>query len=486
MVLWSLLGIGAVLVFVLMVITKVPLSYNLRNLKIRWRTSAMAALAFTLVTALLIVMLAFVNGMNRLTAGSGQPGNVLVLAEGSTDESFSNLNIGDVAEIEVQPDVVRGEDGRPMASRETYMVVNQPVPADAPPGRPKRRFLQLRGVEDARLSAEVHNLRLIAGGTWLSPSGSRLDTAADGNAAAGQPMIEVILGEGIARELGRDRSQEKRAAARNPKRLEVGDVFTMGEDPQVMEEGGSPRARKWIVVGVMDSSGSTFDSELWAKQSLVAPIFGKDTFTSLVVRTRDDQAARKFTDFLNNASQQPEPGKASSTESGQESGQPAGGGLRRTTVNAQVETEYYAGMTQMTEVFLAAIIVVTVFISIGGIFGVMNTMFAAISQRIKDIGILRLLGYSRRQILASFLMESLVIALVGGILGCLLGSAANGLTATAAVTGHTGGGKLVVLKLVVDISILAIGVLVSLSLGLFGGLLPALSAMRLKPLKALR
>jgi len=478
MVLWSLLGIGAVLVFVLMVITKVPLSYNLRNLKIRWRTSAMAALAFTLVTALLIVMLAFVNGMNRLTAGSGQPGNVLVLAEGATDESFSNLNIGDVAEIEVQPDVVRGEDGRPMASRETYMVVNQPVPADAPPGRPKRRFLQLRGVEDARLSAEVHNLRLIAGGTWLSPSGSRLDTAADGNAAIGQPMIEVILGEGIARELGRDRSQEKRAAARNPNRLEVGDVFTLGEDPQAMEEGGSPRARKWIVVGVMDSAGSTFDSELWAKQSLVAPIFGKDTLTSLVVRTRDDRAARKFADFLNNTSQQPEPGK--------ESGQPAGGGLRRTTVNAQVETEYYAGMTQMTEVFLAAIIVVTVFISIGGIFGVMNTMFAAISQRIKDIGVLRLLGYSRRQILASFLMESLVIALVGGILGCLLGSAANGLSATAAVTGHTGGGKLVVLKLVVDISVLAVGVLVSLSLGLFGGLLPALSAMRLKPLKALR
>ncbi len=156
MVLWSLLGIGALVVFSLLVIAKVPLSYNLRNLTVRWRITLLTALAFTLVTALLIVMLAFVNGMNRLTSGSGQPGNVLILAEGATDESFSNLNIADVAEIEVQPDVVRGKDGRPMASRETYMVVNQPVPPDAPPGRPKRRFLQLRGVE--RLPADLQRV----------------------------------------------------------------------------------------------------------------------------------------------------------------------------------------------------------------------------------------------------------------------------------------------------------------------------------------
>jgi hypothetical protein len=479
-VIWTLLSVGALLVFALVVLAKVPLAYNLRNLTVRWRTTVLTALAFTLVTALLIVMLAFVNGMNRLTAASGQPGNVLVLAEGATDETFSNLNIADLAEIEVQADVVRAKDGRPLASRETYMVVNQPVPADAPPGRPKRRFLQLRGVEDPHLAAEVHNLRLLPGGTWFSASGSRLEPAAEGQTASPHPLIEVVLGEGIARELGRDRPPHKLASARNPHRLDVGDVFLLGEDPQALEDGGggSPRARKWVVVGIMDSAGSTFDSELWAKQSLVAPIFGKDTFTSLVVRTRDDPAARKFADFLNNAGQE--------AQSGNEPADPAGGGLKRTTVNALVEKDYYEGMTEMTEAFLVAIIIVTVFISIGGVFGVMNTMFAAISQRIKDIGVLRLLGYSRWQVLVSFLLESLVIGLVGGVLGCLVGTVANGWTATCVVTGHTGGGKLVVLKLVVDAPILAVGVLVSLGLGLFGGLLPALSAMRLKPLKALR
>ena len=124
--------------------------------------------------------------------------------------------------------------------------------------------------------------------------------------------------------------------------------------------------------------------------------------------------------------------------------------------------------------------------SVGGIFGVMNTMFAAISQRTKDIGVLRLLGYARWQILVSFLLESLVIALVGGLLGCALGSLADGWTATSMMMGQGGGGKSVVLQLAVSADIIATGILLTLLMGLLGGLLPALSAMRLKPLEALR
>ncbi len=124
--------------------------------------------------------------------------------------------------------------------------------------------------------------------------------------------------------------------------------------------------------------------------------------------------------------------------------------------------------------------------SVGGVFGVMNTMFAAISQRLKDIGVLRLLGYSRWQVLMSFLLESLAIALVGGLLGCASGSLSDGWTATSIMTGHGGGGKSVVLQLAVSGHIIAVGVLLSLLMGLLGGLLPALSAMRLKPLEALR
>jgi ABC-type antimicrobial peptide transport system permease subunit len=154
-------------------------------------------------------------------------------------------------------------------------------------------------------------------------------------------------------------------------------------------------------------------------------------------------------------------------------------------VAARVETEYYASLSDTNKQFLFAIIFVTVVMSIGGVLGVMNTMFAAVSQRIKDIGVLRLLGYSRRHIVVALLLESLLISLVGGLLGCLLGSFSDGWSATSIVAG-AGMGKSVALKLVVDAKTLATGVVLTLIMGGLGGAVPALSAMRLTPLEALR
>ena len=95
-----LLGISLGLVLLLLVIHRVPLNYTLRNLSLRWLTTLMTALAFTLVVGLMVVMLAFTTGMQRMTEGSGQPGNVMVLSEGAIDEAFSNLNMEDLGEIE--------------------------------------------------------------------------------------------------------------------------------------------------------------------------------------------------------------------------------------------------------------------------------------------------------------------------------------------------------------------------------------------------
>src|SRR5258707_11909264 len=95
--------------------------------------------------------------------------------------------------------------------------------------------------------------------------------------------------------------------------------------------------------------------------------------------------------------------------------------------------------------------------AVGGVFGVMNTMFAAISQRIRDIGLLRILGYHRWEILISFFLESIAIALTGGSLGCVLGYLANGRTAATIL-----GDKSVVLTLVVDGDTLVVGMLFTL------------------------
>lgn len=439
----ELLAICLVLLALLAAASKVPLSYNLQNLLVRLPTTLMTAAAFVLVVGLLIVMLAFVNGMYTLTQTSGQPGNVIIMADGATDEQFSSLAMADVGDIENQPGI-RVLNGQPMVSRETYIVVNQPI-ENPPPGRQKRRFLQVRGVDDPVMSAAVHGLKMEPGGDWFSSAGvGEIENAEKSS----QPAVQVLLGAGIARELGRDRWPADIANAKNQDRLDVGDTFQLSE-------------RTWVVAGVFQSSGSSYDSEVWAKQSLVGPLFGKENYSSLVARTSNAFAAEKLKEyFLNDYS--------------------------KAKLAAIVETKYFEELSQTNVQFLVAIIIVAVFTAIGGVFGVMNTMFAAIGQRTKDIGVLRLLGYKRWQILTSFLLESMVLALIGGMLGCALGFLCDGSTATSIVSSGQGGGKFVVLRLTVDLAVLSTGMLLALFMGFFGGLIPSLSAMRLTALEALR
>jgi ABC-type antimicrobial peptide transport system permease subunit len=190
-------------------------------------------------------------------------------------------------------------------------------------------------------------------------------------------------------------------------------------------------------------------------------MFGKSNYSTLVLRTPDAETAQNVAKDLTK-------------------------NFKKAALQAQTEAEYYDKLNATNLQFLVISIIVTVVLAVGGIFGVMNTMFAAISARIKDIGVLRLLGFARRQILISFLLESLVLALAGGLLGCALGSLCHGLSASSTIGSSGGGGKSVVLKLVVDWNIVAIGLLLTLLMGGLGGLLPALSAMRLKPLESLR
>jgi putative ABC transport system permease protein len=437
----------------LLVIGRVPLRYNMRNLTVRWRTTLLTALAFTVVVALLVVMYAFVNGMARLTQDSGQAGNVLVLSDGATDEMFSTLLHSDLSNLEREV-ASADEDGNPLprpiaveqidrdgkkfylCSQEVYCIVNQPLPVEAgQPGR--RRFVQVRGIVDPDIAGRVHGLRLAPGGAWFSSSGVQPVPGATPGTA---DDIQAVIGQSVARELGRDVGKPQ---------LEVNDHFELGD-------------RRWVIVGIMQSPGSTFDSEIWAKQQKVSELFHKDLYTSIVLRIGEGEgrAARQMAYHLTKNF--------------------------RPAVQALPETEYYAKLSNTNEQFLWGIRFVAFVMAVGGISGIMNTMFAAISQRIKDIGVLRILGYARWQILVSFLLESVVIALLGGLIGCALGAVADGWTATSIISGGQGGGKSVVLKLVVDANILATGMFFALAMGLLGGLVPALSAMRLKPLDAVR
>jgi ABC-type antimicrobial peptide transport system permease subunit len=427
-------GLVAVL-SLLAVLGKVPLGYNLRNLSARWITTLMTALAFTLVIALLTVMLAFVNGMYRLTRESAQHENVIVLADGATDEVFSDLSRGTIGDLEYFEGVTQNADKKPLCSKETFVIVTHPLP-DIPGQQRRRRFVQLRGVEDPVISGQVHGLSLKSG-NWFSSAGVRaVDNPTTGTKDS---VVEAVLGEGIAAQLGKDRGTGP---------LEAGEIFELA-------------GHRWAVAGVVNSGRTTFGSEVWAMQSQVGTLFGKQTYTSVDLRAASEKDAAILAKNI----------KENYTKAN----------LRPIT-----EVQYYADLNQTNIQFTVAIIAVTIFIAIGGIFGVMNTMFAAISQRTKDIGVMRILGFQRWQILLSFVLESLAIALVGGLLGCALGSLSHGLTASSIVSSGAGGGKSIVLTLTVTDISLAIGMGLAVLMGLLGGLLPAISAMRLRPLEALR
>ena len=252
-----------------------------------------------------------------------------------------------------------------------------------------------------------------------------------------------MVGDGAAATLGPDAGKPK---------LGVGDTFSLGD-------------MDWVVVGVMKATGTTYGSEIWASvNNPVVQGTGKgNKFTTLVLRMADDSeaGAKAMAYHLQNRYDQAK-------------------------LKAYAEPDYYKELTKTNETFLFWIVTLAVVMAVGGVFGVMNTMFASIAARIKEVGVLRILGFKRWQILISFMLESLAIAFVGGLIGCLLGYLANGFEARSTLSSGPGGGKSVSLKMIVDYQTMAAGMLFTLVMGRLGGLVPALSAMRMEILDSLR
>src|SRR5581483_11036937 len=119
----------------------IPLSYNFRNLCVRWKTTLMTAAGFTLVVAALVVMLAFINGIEAACATTGEAENVILVSKGNNDEVLSQLDRSTIAQAETSKGVALDSAGRPIASRELFLVVHhrQQKSRDF-------RFLQVRGV----------------------------------------------------------------------------------------------------------------------------------------------------------------------------------------------------------------------------------------------------------------------------------------------------------------------------------------------------
>jgi len=214
----------------------------------------------------------------------------------------------------------------------------------------------------------------------------------------------------------------------------------------------------WTVVGIMDSGGGAVDSEIFGDGAQVASDFNRpDTYSSALLQASDEVTAGAL--------------KKSLEED------------RRLNVTVMSEKEYYEAQTMSSRPVKFLGIFVCIIMAIGSCFAAMNTMYAAVARRAKEVGTLRILGFTRGSITMSFLIESLLLSLLGGLLACVITLPLNGVT--------TGMGNFVTFSETsfnfrVGPEVMAIGIVFSLVLGAVGGFLPARHAAKKEILTALR
>ncbi len=245
---------------------------------------------------------------------------------------------------------------------------------------------------------------------------------------------EAVLGAGLARRL---------------QDVGIGQTMTIGRNT-------------WHIVGLFEAGGSALESELWMDGDLLQSAFRRnDVYQSVLFRAAG--SARETAEQLN-----------ALTESD----------LRLRSVQALTEKEYYQKQAKlMADLITVLGGLLTTIMSIGAIVGAMNTMYAAVSQRKREIGCLLAMGFTPEVIWVAFMVESLMLAALGAALGCGVSLAFDGMK-----TGMTNWATFseTAFEFLVTPGILATATLLSLAMGFVGGALPAFRAARMKVVDTLR
>jgi putative ABC transport system permease protein len=384
-----------------------PIRYNIRNLRQRWKVTLLAIFGIGLVVAAVVVIASMAAGFQAALRSTGSDNNAIVTQRGSLSELTSWIDIGNARTIMTDPRIARDSSGTPLASCEIVIIASKPKKTDNQPTN-----ITLRGV-----TAEAFKVR-----TGINLVEGRMFTPG---------LFEIIVGKKIS-----DRVNG----------LNVGDILKV-------------QRRELKVVGLFTADGSSFESEMWGDYNALGPAVGRNGgCESLTVRLTNPAVLSSFDkDLRANPQMQ---------------------------VQADSERTYYenqAGGVAMALKILAGF--VGFVMGIGAVFGAMNTMYAIVSQRTREIGTLRALGFSRFSILLSFVMESVLLALVGGVLGCLIAIPMNGFTAG---TGQTQSFSELAFAFKITPGIVLTGMIFAAVMGFVGGLLPAVRASQMPITKALR
>jgi len=234
---------------------------------------------------------------------------------------------------------------------------------------------------------------------------------------------------------------------------------TMAERFQNLGMGDRVKLAKsaWTVVGLFDAGRSAFASEIWGDALEIAEEFDRQDFSSVLLRASGPAAQAAVIHRIQDD--------------------------QRLHLKAQAEPAYYDEQTKSAAPIKVLGTFIATLMAIGACFAVMNTMYAAVAWRGREIATLQVLGFPRRSILASFLMESLILAAVGGAIGCALALPIHGIS-TGTANWRTF--SEVVFAFRITPGLLLRGFLFALAMGVLGGVLPARLAARQVIVRTLR
>ena len=384
-----------------------PLSYNVRNVRVRWQVTLLAVGGIALVVAVFAVLMSMSEGFKAALRSTGRTDNAMIVQRGSASELTSGVPLDDRNKIVVDERIARDAEGRPMASPEWVVVIGLPRLSDGMPANITLRAITPRGL-DVRGGIDVVEGRTFTAG-----------------------LDEVIVGRRLVERI------------------------------EGMRVGGTVQyqQKSFDIVGVFESQGGSFESEIWGDFDTFGAIFQRGAGSnSLVVRMTDPAAIPELDRWIRDQPQM--------------------------QLQALEERQYYEEQAGALATILRSLATFVAFVmGVGAVFGAMNTMYAIVAARTREIGTLRALGFSRRSILVSFLIESVLLSFVGGVLGCLLAFPMNGFSTA---TGQTQSFSEIAFSFQITPEIVTIGLVFAVVMGIVGGLLPALRGARLPITTSLR
>jgi putative ABC transport system permease protein len=226
--------------------------------------------------------------------------------------------------------------------------------------------------------------------------------------------------------------------------LKVGDTFQFG--PNV-----------WTVCGTFEAAGTAFESEIWADLDYLGQARKREMYSSILIHPIDKQAAGELATTVKNDN--------------------------RLKLQVRTEYQYYADQTGGLIGIRILVAIVRSFMVLGAMLGTMTTMFSAIASRKRELATLRALGFNRRTVVGTVIVESAFVALLGGVLGVLLALPINGMS--TGTTNWTTFSDLA-FNFNVDTVVAAKGIALALVAGIIGGIIPAIAAARTPITAALR